>query len=78
MRRPIPEAQAAGRLTAGILFRRGGEVRAEIIRPDDHGDDAAPERELQIADSEEPCGEPDATAHRLLLDLYVGHPFPPF
>ena len=37
----------------------GAEVVAYEVRPEEDGEDAFPEGEVEVADGEEPCGEPE-------------------
>src|SRR5690606_35565830 len=49
--------------------QRRREVGAEEIRPHDQPEHAPPEAELQVADGEQPAGEPERADRRMLNDV---------
>jgi hypothetical protein len=51
------------------LVREGAEVNAEVVGPDDDGQDTFPESQTEEADSEEPGGNPKASHEGVLLDF---------
>lgn len=46
---------------------------AEVVRPDDDGEHALPEGELEVADGKEPHGAPEAAAKGMILHFYFLH-----
>src|ERR1039458_7905072 len=44
-------------------------VGADVVGPQDDGQDASPETQVQVADGKQPCCEPSHSHKRLLMDL---------
>lgn len=45
----------------------------EVIGPDDKGEDALPEGEVEETDGKKPARKPQTAAKRVILDLYLLH-----
>src|SRR6266545_6261690 len=62
---------------AGIyLMQPGAESDAQVIRPQHNRQHAAPERQMEQADREEPSAEPKQSNGAVLLDPYALHESP--
>src|SRR6188508_461845 len=67
---------AVGSRNAGSMQQRR-EVQADEIRPDDERQQPLPERKLQVADREQPAGDPDEADGAVLLDTDLFHAIAP-
>jgi hypothetical protein len=47
----------------------GTDVGTDVVRPQNDGEKAAPEMQVQVADGEKPCGTPQAARECVLFDL---------
>ena len=51
------------------LVHESAGVGADVVGPQNDSQDASPETQVQVADGEEPCGEPHTAHEGVLLDL---------
>ena len=56
-----------------MLANKRAEVRAQVIRPDDDGENTLPEGKVEVADREEPSGAPEPAGNRVMLDFDFFH-----